>query len=81
MGAHLPQTSISAESIECFLEDQAFLPSYDLAPAQSPAPVFRQQVLFLGLPVCRRSSLLTGDSWEGVGEEPNHTTAGKPGPL
>jgi hypothetical protein len=25
--------------------------------------------------------LLTGEEWEGVGEEPNHTTARKPGPL
>ncbi len=33
--------------------------------------------LFLILPVCRRSNLLTR---EGVGEEPNHTTAQKPGP-
>jgi hypothetical protein len=34
--------------------------------------------LFLSLPVCRRSRLLTG---EGVGEEPNHTTERKPDPL
>ncbi len=34
--------------------------------------------LFLSLPVCRRSSLLT---WERVGEEPKHATARKPGPL
>ncbi len=37
--------------------------------------------LFLRLPVCRRSSFLTGEGWERVGEEPNHTTAIKLGPL
>jgi hypothetical protein len=37
--------------------------------------------LFLSLPVCRRSSLLTGERGEVVGEEQNHTTARKPGPL
>jgi hypothetical protein len=32
--------------------------------------------LFLSLPVCRYSSLLTGKAGgEGVGVEPNHTTA------
>jgi hypothetical protein len=36
--------------------------------------------LFRNLPVCRRSSLLTGEK-EGVGVEPNHTTARKLGPL
>ncbi len=42
-----------------------------------PAHLAREQVsLFISLPVCRRSSLLTGE-----GEEPNHMTARKPGPL
>jgi hypothetical protein len=36
--------------------------------------------LFLGLPVCRRSSLLARNE-EGVREEPNYTTERKPGPL
>jgi hypothetical protein len=40
----------------------------------------RKLSLFLSLPVCRRSSLLTGEG-EGVGEEQNETTAIKPGPL
>jgi hypothetical protein len=34
--------------------------------------------LFLSFLVCRQTSLLTG---AGVGEEPNHTIARKPGPL
>jgi hypothetical protein len=39
--------------------------------------------LFLSLPVCRRSSLLAGveGEGEGAGEEPNHTTDRRPGPL
>ncbi len=77
-----PSTSIlQSESIEWFLEDQAFSLSYDLAPHQ-PLPLYRQQVFsFLGLTVCRRSSSRTGSGTEGVGKEPNHTTARKPGPL
>ncbi len=47
-----------AEVIECFIETQAFSPSYDLAP--SPPPLSRQPAV-LSLPVCRRSSLLTGE--------------------
>ncbi len=58
------------ESIELFIEGHSFLPSYDLAP-----PLSHQQVVFLGLPVRRWSSLLTGKFWgEGVRVEPNHTT-------
>ncbi len=45
------------ESIEWFIEDQAFLPSYDFAP---PFPRKSVSCLsFLNIPVCRRSSLLT----------------------
>jgi hypothetical protein len=43
----------------------------------SPYPVIKLS-LFLSLPVCRRSSLLSG---EGVVEGPNQTTARNPGPL
>ncbi len=43
----------------------------------SPYLVISRLSLFLSLPVCRRSSLLTE---EGVGEEPIHTTARNPGP-
>jgi hypothetical protein len=39
-----------------------------------PFPVSKLS-LFLGLPVCRRSSLLTGEGGGGVVEEPNHKTA------
>jgi hypothetical protein len=35
------------ESIEGFIEDQAFLRSYDSAPRQPPSPLSRQQVASL----------------------------------
>jgi hypothetical protein len=50
----------------------------------SPTPILPFPVsklfLFLSLPVCPRSNLLPGGG-ETVGEEPNLTTARKPGPL
>ncbi len=60
-----------------FMEDEAFSPSYVFAPP----PLSGQQVVsFSQSSVCRRCSLLTGlGEWEG--QEPNHTTARKPGPL
>jgi hypothetical protein len=39
----------------------------DLTPRPPPYPRFRQQVLFLRLPVCRRSSALTGERGGGGG--------------
>jgi hypothetical protein len=55
-----------AESIELFIKDQASSSSYDLAPhptSTPPSPVSKLS-LFISLPVCRWSSLLTG---KGVG--------------
>jgi len=51
--------------------------SYDLAPPPTP-PLFpvRKVSLFLSLPVCCGSSLLTGEGGEGIGEEPNHRPPG-----
>ncbi len=68
------------EMIEWFIEDQAFLRSYDSTPRTPPPPTspVSKSSLFLSLPVCRRSSLLTG---KGAGVEPNHRTARKLGPL
>ncbi len=50
------------------VEDQAFLRSYDSAPRPSPPPPplpSAKWCLFLSLPVCRRSSLLTGEGGGG----------------
>ncbi len=48
-------------SIKWFIEDQAFSLSYDLAPHPPPATSPGSKLsLFLSLPMCRRSSLLTG---------------------
>ncbi len=49
----------------------------------TPFPIFplSKLSLFLSLPVCCRSGLLTGEGVEGVEEEPNHTTEWKPRPL
>jgi hypothetical protein len=70
-----------AESIEWFMEDQAFSPSYDFAPT-SPLP-----------PPSVGSTSDTQEGWEretncwremegeGVGEEQNYRTAREPGPL
>jgi hypothetical protein len=80
---YIVQCTQVPESIERFIEDRAFLRSYDLLPTPPslhPFPLSRLS-LFLSLPVCRRSKLLTGERGEGMGEEPNHMTARKPGPL
>jgi hypothetical protein len=45
-------------SLEETREDQAFSPSYDLA-----SPLSKLSLL-LSLPICRRSSLLTGRGWD-----------------
>ncbi len=55
-----------SESIEWFIEGQAFLPSCYSAPRQPPSlsPVSKLP-LFLSLPLCCRSSLLTGEGVRG----------------
>jgi hypothetical protein len=58
------------EYIECFIEDQAFSPSYDYLD--------RRYTGRLG----KRDNLLTGELVErGEEEETNYTTARKSGPL
>jgi hypothetical protein len=71
-----------AESIEWVIEDQAFLPSYDLAPPLNPTPsTISKLSLFLSLLAYRRSSLLTGGGG-GVGVEGAKSYDGeKSGPL
>jgi hypothetical protein len=53
---------LSPESFEWFIGGQAFLRSHDLAP-----PPVSNLSLFLSLPVCSRSSLLTRERGEGRG--------------
>jgi hypothetical protein len=62
---------------------QAFLRSYDLAPRPSPFPPLSRQK---ARPATHRNTekerqLADGRGWRMWGEEPNHTTARKPGPL
>ncbi len=62
---------LEVESIEWFVEEQALSTSQVLVP--SPTPFLPSTViklsLFLGLPVCRRSSLRTGEGRKGCGLE------------
>jgi hypothetical protein len=66
----------ASKSIERFIEDQTFLRSF---------VSFGSSLTTFSLSQSSRVSpvelLLTGEEWEGVGEEPNHTTARKSGPL
>ncbi len=63
MGSHHVQ-----QSTVCFIEDPAFLRSYDSAPPPSlPHPPLLS--LIMSLPVCRRSILLTEEGeggWPGA---------------
>ncbi len=61
-----------SQSIEWFLEDEAFLLSYDLDPPYIPYPSPVSKSLFLSFPVCRRSSLLSEEGRRGEGMEPNY---------
>ncbi len=63
------QSACKTERIEWFywlIEDQAFLRSHNSAPRPPPPPLSVSKLsLFLILPVCRRSSLLTGGGGRG----------------
>jgi hypothetical protein len=66
----------------CFVDDQTFSLSHDLAPRPPPPPFPCSKLsLFLSLRVCvAGSSLLSERGSRCMGEEPNQTTARKPGP-
>ncbi len=64
------------------IEDQAFLPAYEwfaLHSPPSPPPVIAAWHSF-SVFLCVAGQAYWGDMGEGVGEEPNHITAKKPGP-
>ncbi len=66
------------ESIEVFLEDQAFSALYDLAPHPPPAPLPSAGCLFFSVFLCVTGIDLT-DGKGGGGDKPNNmTTARKP---
>jgi hypothetical protein len=72
-----PTVRYVPESIELFLEDQAFLRSYDSAPRPST-----EKVVSLSRSSCVPPVELTdGGVGAGSGREPNHTPARKPGLL
>jgi|688.fasta_scaffold1139158_1 hypothetical protein len=65
------------DSIELFIENQAFSPLYDLAP---PPPPLSRRKLYRR----HKERYLADGRWGGggeCGEEPNPTTARKTGPL
>jgi hypothetical protein len=68
----------TTKSSECFIEDQAFLQSYDSAPRLPPPPYSRQQVFSLSQSFCVSPLELEGD---GGGQVAKSTTARKPSPL
>ncbi len=56
------------ESIEWFIEDQGFLPSYDLAPSPPPPPLpSAKQVVSVYQSSCVSPIELTDGSWGGDG--------------
>ncbi len=61
------------DSIEWFIEDQAFLQSYDSAPRPSPLP--SASCLFFSVFLC-----VTGLATRERDKEPNRTNGRKPGP-
>ncbi len=72
-----------SESIECCIEGQAFPRSYDLAPRPPLPPSLSHHQAGPATHRKTEKERQVADSGggEGVGEEPNHTTARKPGPL
>ncbi len=66
---------------ELFIEDQAFSPSYDLAPSPPLPPLPSASCLSFSVFLCVAGRAYWREMGDGVGEEPNHTTARKSGPL
>ncbi len=73
---------LDPESIEWFIEDQAFLRSYDSVPRPPPPPPpISKLSLFLSPPMCRHSPVELTDGLGGGRGAKSYTTARKPGPL
>jgi hypothetical protein len=68
------RVEIIAESTELFIEEQAFLSSYGLAPPPPPSPSASCHSFSVFLRVA-------GRAYRGRGERPSHTMARMPGPL
>ncbi len=64
-----------------FTKDQAFSPSYDLAPPPTPPPNSPVSKLDRQPRKTEKERKLLRERKDGVGEEPNHTAVRKPGPL
>jgi hypothetical protein len=69
------------ESIEWFIEDQAFLLSYDSAPRPLPPPLSCQQLVFLSQSSSVSPVELTAGEGGGGGGWGAESTARKPSPL
>ncbi len=70
------------KSIELFIEDQTFSPSYNLVPSVPLPPLSREQLISVSQSSFVSLVELTGErGGKAVGEEPNHMPAKKPGPL
>ncbi len=67
------------ESIDLFIEDQAFLWPYDSAPHPPPTHLSSQQVVYLSQYSCVSPTEFTDGrgGWEVVGGKPNQTMARK----
>ncbi len=72
---------VLVNNIESFIEDQAFLPSYELAPPPLFPPLPSASCLSFSVFLCVVVQAYWRERREGVGEEPNHTLARKPCPL
>jgi hypothetical protein len=70
-----PGSEINIPDPQHCIDVQAFSPLYDLAPPPSPSPHSKVDRWHTGR--LRK----TGERGYGEGEEPNHTTAKKPGPI
>ncbi len=73
--------SISAESIRLFTDDQAFSPSYGLAPHPPYPPSPANKLDGDTQEDWERETVCWRERGRRVGEEPIHTEARKPGPL